>query len=63
MTQLVEAAIEMHDKGVFHRDIKCENILVDVGSRVPSVRMIDFGSGQFVPEDPNCTFHGMIFGF
>ncbi|XP_047437038.1 serine/threonine-protein kinase pim-2-like [Mugil cephalus] len=30
MEQMIDAAIDMHSKGVFHRDIKLSNILVEV---------------------------------
>ncbi|KAM9359110.1 serine/threonine-protein kinase pim-2-like [Symphorus nematophorus] len=46
--QLLEAAIQMHSEGVFHRDIKSENVLLETGSDVPRVRVIDFGCGCFV---------------
>ncbi|XP_053187131.1 serine/threonine-protein kinase pim-3-like, partial [Scomber japonicus] len=43
--QLVNAALEMHSKGVFHRDIKLDNVLIETGSDVPRLRFIDFGCG------------------
>uniref|UniRef100_A0A3B5BH45 non-specific serine/threonine protein kinase n=1 Tax=Stegastes partitus TaxID=144197 RepID=A0A3B5BH45_9TELE len=43
MKQLVDAAIHLEKNGVFHRDIKSENILIETGSEVPRVRLIDFG--------------------
>ncbi|XP_034546095.1 serine/threonine-protein kinase pim-1-like [Notolabrus celidotus] len=49
--QLVDALIEIHSRGVFHRDIKMENILIETGSDVPRVRIIDFGCGTFVTEE------------
>lgn len=52
MKQLVEAAIKMHSEGVFHRDIKSENVLVETESDVPRVRLIDFGCGCFVRKIP-----------
>ncbi|XP_029910697.1 serine/threonine-protein kinase pim-2-like [Myripristis murdjan] len=45
MRQLIDAAIEIHAKGVFHRDLKPRNILVETGSYLPRVRLIDFGCG------------------
>ncbi|GLD46413.1 serine/threonine-protein kinase PSK1-like protein [Lates japonicus] len=48
MRQLVEAAMELHSKHVFHRDIKLENILVETGSDVPRVRVTDFSCGCFM---------------
>ncbi|TWW57644.1 Hormonally up-regulated neu tumor-associated kinase -like protein [Takifugu flavidus] len=47
MRQLVEAAIEIHKAGVFHRDLKAENLLLQFYDawRIPRVRVIDFGCG------------------
>lgn len=52
MRQLVDAAIHMHSVGVFHRDIKCENILIEEGKDLNNlrVRVIDFGSGYLTIE-------------
>ncbi|KAM3623999.1 uncharacterized protein V6R79_017888 [Siganus canaliculatus] len=49
--QLVDALIEIHSQGVFHRDIKLENILVESGSSGPRVRIIDFGCGALLKDD------------
>ncbi|XP_037651926.1 cyclin-dependent kinase 12-like isoform X2 [Sebastes umbrosus] len=46
--QLVEGLQEVHSGEVFHRDIKMENILIETGSDVPRVWIIDFGSGEFL---------------
>ncbi|XP_070839577.1 serine/threonine-protein kinase pim-2-like [Chaetodon trifascialis] len=48
--QLVNAFIEIHSRGVFHRDIKMDNILVETGSDVPRIRIIDFGCGTYLKE-------------
>ncbi|KAG8007356.1 Histone deacetylase 11 [Nibea albiflora] len=48
--QLMDALIEMHSKGVFHGDIKTDNILIETGSDVPRVRIIDFGCGTFLSD-------------
>ncbi|CAI5637618.1 unnamed protein product [Oreochromis niloticus] len=54
MRQLVHAAAEMQSKGVFHRDIKPDNIVCDTSPDHPAfqcVRFIDFGIGvTFTPE-------------
>ncbi|XP_071403272.1 serine/threonine-protein kinase pim-1-like [Centroberyx affinis] len=50
MKQLVDAAVEIEAKGVFHRDVKLENVLVETGSDVPRVRLIDFGLGRVMRE-------------
>ncbi|XP_037609799.1 serine/threonine-protein kinase pim-2-like [Sebastes umbrosus] len=48
LKQLVDALIDLEDKSIFHRDIKAENILIETGSEVPRVRLIDFGLSCFV---------------
>ncbi|XP_027129084.1 serine/threonine-protein kinase pim-1 isoform X2 [Larimichthys crocea] len=50
MKQLVDAAKELKDKCIFHRDIKVENILIETGSGTPRLRLIDFGLSCFVKE-------------
>ncbi|XP_072311591.1 serine/threonine-protein kinase pim-1-like isoform X2 [Eucyclogobius newberryi] len=50
LKQMVEASIQMHNRGVFHRDLKLENILVEMGHRVPKAWVIDFGCGCLVKE-------------
>lgn len=50
----MDAAVDMHAKGVFHRDIKLENVLVTSDSGGPRVRIIDFGCGSFSTEN---TYH------
>ncbi|XP_072231746.1 serine/threonine-protein kinase pim-1-like [Leuresthes tenuis] len=41
--QLVDAAVHLKQNNIFHRDIKIENILIETGSDVPRLRLIDFG--------------------
>ena len=59
--QVVEAALYCESKGVFHRDIKDENLLLDTKTGV--VKLIDFGSGSALEnvlftdyEGKNCPF-------
>lgn len=47
LKQLVDATKDLKDKCIFHWDIKVENILIETGSDVPRVRLIDFGMGCF----------------
>jgi hypothetical protein len=55
--QIVEAALAILQLGVLHRDIKDENILVDLSTN--QVKLIDFGAGTFVNETTNFNdFHG-----
>ncbi|XP_067430624.1 uncharacterized protein [Thunnus thynnus] len=60
LNQLVDATDEMHHKVVFHRDIKSDNILVEIGSSVLCVRLVNFGCGSFVQERPHHTFSGTL---
>ncbi|PWA24588.1 hypothetical protein CCH79_00011831 [Gambusia affinis] len=60
MTQLVNAAIEMYNKGVFHRDLKLENTLVEIGPAGPRLRIIDFGCGSYELKKIFRHFHGTL---
>lgn len=63
MRQMTDAAIDMHSKGVFHRDIKLENIILDrdpPGSEVPRVRITDFGCGTLEEMEPYYSYSGKI---
>ncbi|XP_008295194.1 serine/threonine-protein kinase pim-1-like, partial [Stegastes partitus] len=55
LKQLIDAAIHLENSHVFHQDIKHENILLETGSDVPRLRLIDFGVSSVV-EDTSC-FH------
>uniref|UniRef100_A0A3B3HVM6 Serine/threonine-protein kinase n=1 Tax=Oryzias latipes TaxID=8090 RepID=A0A3B3HVM6_ORYLA len=59
LKQLVEAAIHLQDEKIFHRDIKLENILIEMCSGAPRVRIIDFGLSCFTETNSNHnTFYG-----
>ncbi|XP_061571251.1 serine/threonine-protein kinase pim-2-like [Cololabis saira] len=58
MKQLVDAVMHMHSNGVFHRDIKSENILIQTGSDGLRVKIIDFGCGCFVTDGAYRKFAG-----
>ncbi|XP_030591841.1 calcium-dependent protein kinase 11-like isoform X1 [Archocentrus centrarchus] len=55
LKQLIEAAKELEDKNIFHRDIKTNNILIETGSDVPRVRLIDFGVSCFFKKRSRYT--------
>jgi len=54
--QIVETVLACHSKGVIHRDIKDENILVN--TKTGKLKLIDFGSGAFVKEGIYTEFEG-----
>jgi len=59
--QLVETVQDCYKKGVVHRDIKDENILISVDENGKQVlNLIDFGSGATINEDnrPYVDFDG-----
>ncbi|XP_062419468.1 serine/threonine-protein kinase pim-1-like [Pungitius pungitius] len=43
LRQLVDVALDLKRKDIFHRDIKTENMLIQTCSDVPRVLLIDFG--------------------
>jgi serine/threonine protein kinase len=50
-SRVCDGLAEAHRLGVFHRDIKCSNILVsDLDSESPAVRIIDFGVAKVRQE-------------
>ena len=56
--QIVETVVACHARGVTHRDIKDENILVNL--KTGQLKLIDFGSGAFlkVEGDHYTEFEG-----
>merc|ERR1711936_504609 len=55
-SDIVQTVIECRDSGVLHRDIKDENILVDM--KTYNIKLIDFGSGceHNYHEEPDKVF-------
>ncbi|RWR99156.1 serine/threonine-protein kinase pim-1-like protein, partial [Dinothrombium tinctorium] len=51
-TEVLNAIISCYNVGVLHRDIKDENILIDV--KTYNVKIIDFGAGCFIKNNDSC---------
>ena len=55
-TQVVDTAVTCYERGVVHRDIKDENLIVDMDTG--KLELIDFGSGAFVKNEPFHDYDG-----
>ncbi len=47
--QIVSALEHIHRKGIIHRDIKLENLILHQNGQI--VKIADFGLSTFIPED------------
>jgi serine/threonine protein kinase len=54
--QIVEAIAFCHKKGVVHRDIKDENVLLELSTG--RAKLIDFGSGAFLKDSAYTEYEG-----
>ncbi|XP_076876197.1 uncharacterized protein LOC143525774 isoform X1 [Brachyhypopomus gauderio] len=58
MRQVVQAVLHCRDRGVLHRDIKEENLLVNTDTL--DVKLIDFGCGDLLTTGPYSHFRGTM---
>ena len=54
--QLLKTVLMCHNKGVLHRDIKDENILINTTDN--KIKLIDFGSGTYLHDGVYTDFEG-----
>jgi len=54
--QVVDILVLVHEAGVIHRDVKDENVVVEM--ETGRLRLIDFGSGTLYHEDLYTEFDG-----
>ena len=45
----MDAITYCHGRGIYHRDIKDENVLINV--KTGHIKLIDFGSGAFFEDE------------
>ncbi|XP_060754269.1 serine/threonine-protein kinase pim-2-like [Neoarius graeffei] len=58
MQRIVNAARHCHDRGVIHRDIRDENVLIN--PQTLEVKLIDFGCGDLLKDTPYTEYAGCL---
>ena len=51
MLDIVSAVMHCHDCDIVHRDLKPENLLFEDDSEGAQLKLIDFGTSRFIPDD------------
>lgn len=59
MQQATLAALTCCQRGVLHRDIKLENLLINLNTL--EVKLIDFGCGEILNNEGYTSFSGMYY--
>jgi serine/threonine protein kinase len=60
--QVCSALVEMHAKGVIHRDLKRQNLMLEVDEHGLRVRVLDFGVARLAGTEETITGDGAFVG-